>query len=121
VYPNTCFAENQKAKLRFILKSDVAGSEEAIISSVEALSREDFEVVVIDAQIGPITESDIAKADTFGASILCFNVNIPKQTQDLLDRNDTKFRRFQVCCFLSALLLRAHLPEATMSQFAESC
>lgn len=72
------------------------GSEEAILSSLAELSRDDFEVTVIDSQIGPITDSDIEKAETFGASIISFNVSIPKQTQEILDKHGTNFRSFQV-------------------------
>lgn len=72
------------------------GSEEAILSSLAELSRDDFEVTVIDSQIGPITDSDIEKAETFGASIICFNVSIPKQTQEILDKHGTNFHSFQV-------------------------
>lgn len=83
-------------RLRVILKSDVLGSEEAIMQCLADLSREDYEVEVIDAAIGAITDTDIEMATTFDARIICFNVPISEKRRDDLDRAGVTFKNFSV-------------------------
>ncbi len=68
-------AEGRLKTLPVVVKADVAGSLEAIKSSLEKLRNDEVKVQVINAAVGGITESDLALA---GASehciILGFNV-----------------------------------------------
>ncbi len=65
-----------KAQLKLILKCDVQGSVEAIKKAVLAIESDKVESSFITAAAGPITESDIAYADSTDAIILGFNVKV---------------------------------------------
>ena len=68
-------AEGQIKNLPVILKADVAGSLEAIKSSLEKLKTEEVKVNIISSGVGGITESDITLAEASeNAIILGFNV-----------------------------------------------
>jgi translation initiation factor IF-2 len=68
-------AEGQIKNLPIILKADVAGSLEALKSSLEKLKNDEVRVQIISSGVGGITESDIALAQTSEhAVILGFNI-----------------------------------------------
>lgn len=64
--------------LRLIIKADVVGTLEAIISSLPADQTE-----ILLAQTGPVTESDVLLADTTKAFILAFRVPVSTSAQKL--------------------------------------
>jgi translation initiation factor IF-2 len=65
-----------KAQLKLILKCDVQGSVEAIKKAVLAIQSEKVECSFITAAAGPITETDVAYADSTDAIIMGFNVKV---------------------------------------------
>jgi len=68
-------AEGQIKNLPVILKSDVAGTLEALKSSLSKLRNDEVKVNIISSGVGGITESDIALAEASeNAVILGFNV-----------------------------------------------
>ncbi len=68
-------AEGKIKQLPVIIKTDVAGSLEAIKGSLEKIQNEEVKVRVIHAGVGGITESDLVLASASeGCIILGFNV-----------------------------------------------
>jgi len=68
-------AEGQIKNLPVILKADVAGSLEALKSSLDKLKNDEVKVQVISSGVGGVTESDLALAEASqDAVILGFNV-----------------------------------------------
>ncbi len=68
-------AEGQIKNLPVILKADVAGTLEALKSSLEKLRNDEVKVNIISSGVGGITESDIALAEASEhAVILGFNI-----------------------------------------------
>ena len=65
-----------KAQLKLILKCDVQGSVEAIKKAVLAIESEKVECSFITSAAGPVTESDVAYADSTDAIIVGFNVKV---------------------------------------------
>ena len=65
-----------KAQLKIILKCDVQGSVEAIRKAILTIESKKVECTFITAAAGPITESDIAYAESAEAVILGFNVKV---------------------------------------------
>ena len=61
-------------KLRIIIKSDVAGTNEAINASLLKIGNEEVDVDIVSSGVGGITESDVNLAITTGARIFGFNV-----------------------------------------------
>ena len=57
-------------KLRIIIKSDVAGTNEAINASLLKIGNEEVDVDIVSSGVGGITESDVNLAITTGARIL---------------------------------------------------
>jgi translation initiation factor IF-2 len=65
-----------KTQLKLILKCDVQGSVEAIKKAVLAIESAKVECQFITAAAGPITESDIAYAESTDAVCIGFNVKV---------------------------------------------
>ena len=54
--------EIKQKELRVIIKADVSGSAEAVEEAIKDLGNSEVKVVVIDATVGEITETDISTA-----------------------------------------------------------
>jgi translation initiation factor IF-2 len=65
-----------KNQLKIILKCDVQGSVEAIKKAILAIESAKVDCQFITAAAGPVTESDIAYADSSDAIIMGFNVKV---------------------------------------------
>lgn len=65
-----------KNQLKIILKCDVQGSVEAIRKAILAIESAKVDCQFITAAAGPVTESDIAYADSSDAIIMGFNVKV---------------------------------------------
>jgi len=61
-------------KLNIILRSDVLGSQEAIIESLKKMEKQNFKINIIAKGLGNINESDVLSSEATGAQILGFNV-----------------------------------------------
>lgn len=72
--------------VKYIVKSDVFGSAEAIKESIDGLGNDEVKAVVISHEAGAPTESDLDVAGALGAKILCFNTKIPKNVQTKADK-----------------------------------
>ncbi|MFC1573493.1 translation initiation factor IF-2, partial [Candidatus Eisenbacteria bacterium] len=93
---HTRLKEQERIDLRVILKADVQGSVEVLRDSLEKLSDEHVDVVVIHTGVGRINESDVLLATASGAMIIGFHVRPdPKATQLAQDEN-VEVRLYQV-------------------------
>ena len=72
-------------KLRVIIKSDVAGTSEAINNSLNKIGNEEVDVDIVSSGVGGITESDVNLAITTGARILGFNVRSDNKAKKILE------------------------------------
>ena len=66
--------EGSVKELRLIVKADVQGSVEALVSSLQKLATDEVRVSVIHSGTGGITESDVNLADASDGIIIGFNV-----------------------------------------------
>lgn len=64
----------ESATLNIILKTDVRGSLEALLTALDELSNDEVKVRVISSGVGAITESDVILAESSEAVLLGFNV-----------------------------------------------
>ena len=78
--------------LNIVVKADVAGSVEAVKSSLLKLSGEEVKVAVIHSAVGGITESDVMLAAASNAIIVGFNVRPDKNALDSAERNKVDIR-----------------------------
>ncbi len=65
-----------KKSLQLILKADVQGSLEAVVSSLKDIKSEKVELDIIHAAAGPVSESDILLASASDAVVIGFNVKL---------------------------------------------
>ncbi len=77
VAPSNEETEQKQSGVAFILKTDVLGSAEAIIESLQKIEHPDVFVKVISRKLGNVTESDVIQAEAEKAYVLGFNVHVP--------------------------------------------
>ena len=82
--------------LNIVVKADVAGSVEALKSSLLKLSNEEVKVAVIHSAVGGITESDVMLATASNAIIVGFNVRPDKNALDSAERNKVDIRTHRI-------------------------
>ena len=83
-------------KLRIIVKSDVAGTSEAIVASLQKIGNEEVEVDIVSYGVGGITSSDINLAITTGARVLGFNVRTDNKTKMLAESKGIEINYYSV-------------------------
>jgi translation initiation factor IF-2 len=72
----TRLLEGETKTLNLIVKADVQGSLEPLVTSLEKLDSEEVGLEILRAATGNITESDIMLASASGAVVLGFNVEV---------------------------------------------
>lgn len=93
--------ENIKAgakEFAVLVKGDVHGSIEAIKAALVKLTDENTEVKVrvLDAAVGPITESDVTLAKASQAMIIGFNVRANQQAREMSKRDGVEIRYYSI-------------------------
>ncbi|CAN5387687.1 hypothetical protein BH09PSE3_BH09PSE3_19240 [soil metagenome] len=84
-----------------VVKADVQGSVEAIVSAVNKISTDLIKVRVLSAGVGGITESDVLLAAASGAPVIGFNVRPNAKAQALAKRDRVEFQYFDVIYHLT--------------------
>jgi translation initiation factor IF-2 len=83
-------------ELPVVVKSDVQGSLEAIVGSLEKLSTDEVSVRVLHSAVGGISESDVILAKASAAVIIGFNVRANPQARDLARRDGVEIRYYSI-------------------------
>jgi translation initiation factor IF-2 len=84
------------AELNLVLKSDVAGSLEAIQDEISKLPQDEVAVNVVRKAVGAVTESDVMLAAASDAVILAFNVRPVGDARAVADREGVEIRSYSV-------------------------
>ncbi|MFM5932406.1 MAG: translation initiation factor IF-2, partial [Novosphingobium sp.] len=84
-----------------VVKSDVQGSTEAIVSALNRLSNDEIKVKVLSSGVGAITESDVSLASAANAPIIGFNVRPNAKAREMIERNKTRMKYFDVIYHLT--------------------
>jgi translation initiation factor IF-2 len=79
-----------------VVKSDVQGSLEAIVGSLEKLSTDAVKLRVLHSAVGGITESDVTLAKASAAVIVGFNVRANPQARDMARRDGVEIRYYSI-------------------------
>ena len=82
--------------LNVIIKTDVAGTAEAINASLEKLGNDDVSVKIISSGVGGISESDVNLAITTEASILGFNVRADNAAKKIIEDEDINLTYYSI-------------------------
>ena len=89
-------ASGGKKEVTAVVKSDVQGSLEAIIGSLEKLGTEEVITRVLHSAVGGISESDVILAKASGAVIIGFNVRANPQARELARRDGVEIRYYSI-------------------------
>ncbi len=89
-------ASGTAKELAVVVKSDVQGSLEAIVGSLEKLSTDEVAVRVLHSAVGGINESDVILAKATGALIIGFNVRANPQARELAQRDGVEIRYYAI-------------------------
>jgi translation initiation factor IF-2 len=90
------FEANAVNYLNVVVKADVRGSLEAIVTALNDLGNDEVKVNVVYSGVGGITESDVNYAMTSGAVIFGFNVRADNSARRLVDAEGLDLRYYKV-------------------------
>lgn len=89
--------EGKLKELNLIIKGDVHGTVEAIVSSVKGIDTgQDMRINVIHSAVGGITENDVLLASTSMAIIIGFNVRPEPKVRDMAKKNNIDIKLYTV-------------------------
>jgi translation initiation factor IF-2 len=88
--------EGQAKTLALVIKSDVQGSQEALVHALTKLSTDEVKVQVVYSQVGGISESDVNLAVASKAVIIGFNVRADAQARKLAEANGIDIRYYNI-------------------------
>ena len=83
-------------ELHLIVKADVNGSTEAIVSSLTKLATPEVAIRVLHSGVGMISESDITLAKATNSIVIGFNVRANSQSRDLAAREKISIRYYSI-------------------------
>jgi translation initiation factor IF-2 len=88
--------DKRVSELPLVIKADVQGSAEAIVSSLDKISTDEVRARIIHSAAGAINESDVMLAKGAGSPVLGFNVRASKQARDLAEREGVEIRYYAI-------------------------
>jgi translation initiation factor IF-2 len=113
----TQIKEGEAKRLPVIVKSDVHGSLEAIVGSLDKLGNDEVKMHVLHSAVGGINESDVTLAKSTGAVIIGFNVRANPQAREQARQGGVDIRYYSIIYNLiddmKALLSGLLAPEAS--------
>jgi translation initiation factor IF-2 len=95
------YKAGEAQELRLVIKADVQGALEPIMTSVNELSTEEIKINVLHATTGTITENDIMLATASQAIVLGFNVGVDQAAQKMADKEKIDIRLYDVIYHLT--------------------
>jgi len=101
------FQAGEVRELRLILKADVQGSLEPIVSEVNELGKGDIKVNILHAETGNIGENDIMLASASEAVVIGFNVQADAAARRLAEAEGVSIRLYDIIYRLTEDLEKA--------------
>jgi translation initiation factor IF-2 len=89
-------ADGEVKNLPMIIKTDVQGSQEALVHSMQRLSTSEVRVQVVHAAVGGITESDVNLAVASKAVIIGFNTRADASARKLAEATGIDIRYYNI-------------------------
>lgn len=87
---------DDNSKIRMILKTDNAGSLEAILESLEKLPQDEVKIQIVKKGVGNVTETDITEAAGTQSTIYAFHVDSTPAQATLTQQEHVEIRMFDV-------------------------
>ena len=88
--------DNKKKYLNLVIKTDVLGSLEAIIGSLEKLRHEEVGVKIVGKGLGNVTDDDVKKAEATGGVVIGFNVKATPVAEETMRDDKIDFRQYSI-------------------------
>jgi translation initiation factor IF-2 len=88
--------EGEVQELNLVLKGDVQGSVEALLSELAKIQHSEVRVNVIHTGVGGITENDVNLASASNALVVGFNVRPSADARQLAEREGVDIRTYRV-------------------------
>ncbi|HWZ46886.1 MAG TPA: translation initiation factor IF-2, partial [Herbaspirillum sp.] len=88
--------EGEIKNLPMIIKTDVQGSQEALVQTLQKLSNDEVRVQVVHAAVGGISESDVNLAVAAKAVIIGFNTRADASARKLAEANGVDIRYYNI-------------------------
>jgi translation initiation factor IF-2 len=88
--------EGGKKALTLVIKSDVQGSQEALVHALTRLATEEVKVTVVHAGVGGITESDVNLAMASRAVIIGFNTRADATARKLAESSGIQVKYYNI-------------------------
>ena len=88
--------EGKSKELNVVLKADVAGSLEAINTSLKNISTEEVKINTIHEGVGDVSESDINMALASNALVIGFRVKVDADVMNLARRENVKISIYDI-------------------------
>jgi len=88
--------EGEVKNLPLIIKTDVQGSQEALVHSMQKLSTTEVRVQIVHAAVGGISESDVNLALASKAVIIGFNTRADASARKLAENNGIDIRYYNI-------------------------
>eukprot|EP00092_Neocalanus_flemingeri_P027609 GFUD01029958.1.p1 GENE.GFUD01029958.1~~GFUD01029958.1.p1 ORF type:complete len:752 (+),score=258.64 GFUD01029958.1:60-2315(+) len=95
-------AESDQPVVAVVVKGDVDGSVDAILSCFETYHEEEVKLDIVHFGVGEVTETDITMAESFNGIIYAFNTTVPHNIQKLADTSKVPVRAYDVIYHLIA-------------------
>lgn len=89
-------AADQKPTLQVVVKSDVQGSLEAIVSSLKDIPQKKISLEIIHAAVGPITDSDVLLSSASNAIIIGFNTKTENTAAQAAKREGVQIKLYSI-------------------------
>jgi len=89
-------ANGAKKIINYLVKTDVQGSCEAILNSLQSIENPDVGLEIIYSGVGGITESDINLALSAQAHVIGFNVRADSKAKKLIESHDIPLQYFSI-------------------------
>ena len=91
-------SEAAPKELALILKADVHGSQEALSTALQNMTKQHSDIVVriLHSAVGAVNETDIALAAASNAKIICFNVRATPQALELARRDQVTIKYYSI-------------------------
>jgi translation initiation factor IF-2 len=90
------FQEGEIRELRLVIKADVQGSLEPIVSSLNDMSEGDISINILHSETGNIGESDVMLAAASNAIVIGFNVQADSAAQRLAETEGVSIREYDI-------------------------
>jgi translation initiation factor IF-2 len=101
------FQAGEVRELRLIIKADVQGSLEPIISSLNDINQHDIKINILHAETGNISENDVMLASASDAIVIGFNVQADAAARRLADSEGVDIRLYDIIYRLTEDLEKA--------------